>query len=42
MYSVYMWKMKNKSIASLGGRGAQLWRHPGSAYLGDTSIGHLV
>ena len=28
--------------ASLGGRGAQLWRHPGSAYLGHTSIGHLV
>ena len=28
--------------ASFGGRGAQLWRHPGSAYLGHTSIGHLV
>ena len=28
--------------ASLGGRGAQPWRHPGSAYLGHTSIGHLV
>ena len=28
--------------ASLEGRGAQLWRHPGSKYLGHTSIGHLV
>ena len=28
--------------ASFGGRGAQLRRHPGSAYLGHTSIGHLV
>ena len=28
--------------AGLDGRGAQLWRHPGSAYLGHTSIGHLV
>ena len=28
--------------ASLEGQGAQLWRHPGSKYLGHTSIGHLV
>ena len=27
---------------SLEGRGAQLWRHPGSNYLGYTSNGHLV
>ena len=28
--------------ASFGGWGAQMWRHPGSAYLGHTSNGHLV
>ena len=27
---------------SLEGRGARLWRHPGSNYLGYTSNGHLV
>ena len=27
---------------SLGGRGARLWRHPDSNYLGYTSNGHLV
>ena len=27
---------------SLVGRGALLWRHPGSNYLGYTSNGHLV
>ena len=27
---------------SLEGRGAQLWRHPGSNYLGYTSNDHLV
>ena len=28
--------------AIFGGRGAQMWRHPGSAYLGHTSKCHLV
>ena len=29
-------------VVSLEGWGAQLWRHPGSNYLGYTSNGNLV
>ena len=29
-------------VVSLEGRGAQLWRHPGSNCIGYTSNGHLV
>ena len=38
---LYVWPGA-RLAASFGGRGAQMWRHPGSAYLGYTSNGHLV
>ena len=37
-----------RSVASLGGRGARLWRHPGSGYFGwvvhymSLSLKHFV